>query len=93
MSTIKINTGIVIKTFVFPTGIDNRDVRNQVLKCLKACCNDYKTIAEMNRFLKKIRNDELERYLNSGDIIISVMQNKEEMYYIYSGILCYTNTL
>ena len=85
MTIVKINTGEKTETFncgeVIPTHI-----RRCVIKCIYRLYNENKPKQEyISKALKKIKNNEVEKYFYNGYIIITVTTDGVESFYVYLG--------
>ncbi len=86
MTTIKINAVEQVKTFEYGL-IDPSKIRQYIIKCIQGMYGSTKpTQSEIGKNLRKIKNNEVDKFCYEGYVIITVDNNGVESFYIYSGL-------
>lgn len=86
MTTIRINTGCRLVNQQTPSPMNANQTRQFIVQRISAATLGKKpTQAEISKNLKKIKNNEVDVYLNRGYILVKVNQDDIVSYYAYSG--------
>lgn len=82
----RINTGERVEKFRPMVVKDSATKRQYIIKCIMSLCKKNNiTQSEISKRLKKIDNTEVEKYFYSGHIIITVVVNGVDEFYVYKG--------